>query len=251
MEIYIFIIVVAVVVAVFWFLFKCASREQNRRKSAEQSYRAKLQSLRCDPNNPDLREKTLELGRAYSNMMRNNKGHTIFDEMALMNDINAACARATVGQYSVGNVAVTNPIHLRGKSVAQEIEKLGQLFMQGAITAEEYERGKTTFLGAPPDKAASAVELLNNLNALKTQGVLSESEFNMKKWEILSERLISGKKQAATLQQKQPAARPSQAPATYVPSVPCPSCEKGIPEKSIIPGLNACPHCQETYEAET
>ena len=120
-------------------------------------------------------------------------GHTMFDEVAIMNDINAACARATVGQNTVGKVEVTNLMAVSGKSVAQEIERLGQLLIAGVITGEEFERGKTLFLGAPPDKAASAVELLQNLDALKKKGVLSESEFNVKKWEILSERLIPRK----------------------------------------------------------
>lgn len=162
-------------------------------QQAKTAYESFLRKLKNDPNNPDLRETTLQLGRRYSNLMRDNKGHTIFDEVALMNDINAACARATVGVNSVAKVEVTNPMAVSGKSVAQEIEKLGQLLIAGVITGEEFERGKSLFLGAPPDKAASAVELLQKLDALKKNGVLSESEFNVKKWEILSERLIPGK----------------------------------------------------------
>jgi hypothetical protein len=175
------------------------SAEQSKAKKA---YQASLRRLKRDPNNPDLREAALRLGRKYSNLLRTYNVKTAFDETALMNDINAACARATVGQNEVVRVEVTNPIVLGAESVAEQVERLGQLFIAGVITAEEFERGKTLFLGAAPDKAASAVELLQNLNALKQQGVISESEFNIKKWEILSERLIPGKMQAARLQPK-------------------------------------------------
>jgi hypothetical protein len=171
------------------------------REGAKKEYEDALQRLKQDPNNPELRGEALRLGRAYSSLTRRSRRGSRFDEVALMNDINAACARATVGQNGVGRVEVTNPTALSGTSVTQEIEGLGKLFLAGAITAEEFERGKTLFLGAPPDKAASAVQLLQNLDALKKQGVLSEAEFRMKKWEILSERLIPGKMEAGRLPQ--------------------------------------------------
>jgi hypothetical protein len=223
--------------------------KEGSKETARRNYKTSLEELKQDPNNPDLRGRTLELGRHYSNLMRDSKGHTIFDEMALSNDIAAACARATVGQYGVGKVEVTNPIALGSTSAAQEIEKLGQLFLQGVLTAEEFERGKTMFLGAPPDKAASAVDLLQNLNSLKVKGVLSESEFNMKKWEILSERLLPGRKQAATLRQPKSDLYPT-AGTSPVESLICPVCVKGIPMKTVMPGLNTCPHCQATYEVD-
>ena len=191
--VWIFIIVVAAIVVT-------VAVSENKKK-ARKAYEDALQRLKEEPNDPNLRVRALGLGRVYSNLMRNSKGVTTFDEVALMNDINAVCARATVGQNTVGRVEVTNPMALRGTSVAQEIEQLGKLFLAGVITAEEFERGKSLFLGASPDKAAAAMQLLQNLDALKKEGVLSESEFRMKKWEILSERLIPGKMQAGRLPQ--------------------------------------------------
>lgn len=166
-------------------------------ESARQAYAGGLQQLKKDPNNPDLREKALQLGRVYSLKVNNSNR---VNEVTIQNDINAACARATVGQFEVGKVEITNSVALGGQSVAEEIEKLKHLFLAGVITAEEFERGKTLFLGAPPDKAGAAIELLQNLDLLRKQGVLSQSEFNMKKWDILSERLIPGKMQAARIQ---------------------------------------------------
>lgn len=64
------------------------------RKKAKQEYENALLKLKDDPNNPDLRLETLRLGRLYSDLTRDAKGRSLFDEVAMMNDINAACARA-------------------------------------------------------------------------------------------------------------------------------------------------------------
>ena len=70
--------------------------------------------------------------------------------------------------------------------VADEISKLGELAGRGVITHEEFERGKELFLGRAPEEAADKIGLLRELHSLHERGVLSESEFNMKKWEILA-----------------------------------------------------------------
>jgi hypothetical protein len=234
--------VIVVVLVVAWGV--------SRKSGAESQYREALEALKQDPNNPDLRQRALDLGRAYSAAMRDNKGYTAVDETSVMNDINAAAAHATVGRRDVTKVEVVRSVPVRSHSVAQEIEGLGQLFLQGAITAEEFERGKATFLGGPPDKAASAVELLKNLDALRRSGVLSESEFNTKKWEILSERLIPGAREVAGFRQSRsvPSSAPAKAPSGL--TLACPSCGKGIPESKIAVGQNRCPHCGATFEAE-
>ncbi len=190
---------------VWWFLaivglvWICRLNKWLEKQKAKRRYDKSLQRLQQAPNNPGRRVETLQLGREYARLAKDSKGRSTFNEMAIANDLSAACARATTGEDSVAKVEVTNPGALSQESAAQEIEKLGQLFLTGVITAEEFERGKTLFLGAPPDKAASAVELLQSLDALKKQGILSQSEFNMKKWEILSERLLPGKGHPAKL----------------------------------------------------
>lgn len=148
-------------------------REEEHRCSEE--YRLSLEELKRDPRNPDLRQKALQCGRRY--MVINPTGFPLqpLTEIGLQSDIDAACSGADVD-------SVLSP--------TDEIEKLHKLFVEGVITAEEFERGKATFLGFPPNKAAAAVELLNNLHQLWKAGALSESEFKMKKWDILSERLL-------------------------------------------------------------
>jgi hypothetical protein len=187
----------AILFVILFFILVGMLTHQNDVDKAKRDYDESLRKLKQSPNNPDLRQQSLQLGRQYSDLARDSHGRTIFDEVALMNDINAACAGATVGLSAVGRVEVTNTTGVGSTSVAAEIDKLGQLFIKGVITADEFERGKALFLGAPPDKAASAIELLRNLDALRDQGILSQSEFNVKKWEILSERLFSGNMQPA------------------------------------------------------
>ena len=165
----------------------------------KKAYYDSLRKLKKQPNNPDFREEAVRLGRKYAAKAKDWRGRSTFDETMLTNDLFAACARATTGEATVAKVEVTNPEALPGLSVAEEIDKLEQLFLTNVITMEEFERGKTLFLGAPVDKAASAVELLQNMDALRKKGVLSQSEFNMKKWEILSERLLPGKRSVADL----------------------------------------------------
>ena len=63
-------------------------------KVARTAYESSLELLRENPTDPELRSKTLELGRHYSNLTRNRLGVTTYDELALKNDIDAACAAA-------------------------------------------------------------------------------------------------------------------------------------------------------------
>lgn len=74
----------------------------------------------------------------------------------------------------------------QGSGIADEIAKLNALASEGALTSEEFQRGKELFLGRAPDKAAEIAQMLRQLHGLYLGKVLSEAEFNMKKWELLS-----------------------------------------------------------------
>ena len=71
-------------------------------------------------------------------------------------------------------------------SPADELGKLAELRAAGALSDDDWARAKDLFLGQRPDAQANAVEHLKQLHALWRSGVLSESEFNIKKWEVLS-----------------------------------------------------------------
>jgi hypothetical protein len=154
-----------------------------RRRSNQKATRNLLDSverLKSDPNNPDLQKKMLDLMGSFSGQSKDSKGSGA---------LGAAGGHNTGVSGTIGVIATSVSV-IAGKSVAQEIEKLGQLLATGVITEAEFQRGKTLYLGAPSDKAVAAIELLENLDALRKRGVLSESEFNTKKWEILSEPLL-------------------------------------------------------------
>jgi hypothetical protein len=66
-------------------------------RAAHKAYLGALDDLKDDPDNPDARQEALRLGREYAALTRELQGlggHTIFDEVALMNDLNAAGAGA-------------------------------------------------------------------------------------------------------------------------------------------------------------
>jgi len=94
------IVVVVVAIGLWW-----ARATEKGKAEALEAYRISLARLKADPRNADLRKHTLALGRIYSNLMRDNKGQTVFDEVALMNDISAACAGAS--EVQVKKPAIT------------------------------------------------------------------------------------------------------------------------------------------------
>jgi hypothetical protein len=98
---------------------------------AKKNYEDTLKALKREPANANLRQKALELGRAYSNLMRDQKGNTIFDEVALMNDINAACA-ATHQLIQNRNLA-----HMQG-SIEERLKNLLSLREKGLIDEADF-----------------------------------------------------------------------------------------------------------------
>lgn len=73
-------------------------------------------------------------------------------------------------------------------SVAEEIEKLSKLKDMGILSTDDWERAKQLYLGKPPDSREATIKTLGHLHELFKTGALSESEFRMKKWEILSKK---------------------------------------------------------------
>jgi hypothetical protein len=75
-------------------------------------------------------------------------------------------------------------------TVADQLERLAQLTKEGILSADEWIRAKEMFLGRPVDKRDNAIRMLRSLHELYRTGALSQSEFNTKKWDILSSRGI-------------------------------------------------------------
>lgn len=113
----------------------------NATKAALGAYRQSLAALKARPTDADLKQRTLALGREYSNLTRDNKGNTVFDEMALMNDINAACAAAT-GQTS------GTPATAGGASPEDRLRTLSDLKAKGLIDDTEFAQRRSEILGS-------------------------------------------------------------------------------------------------------
>ena len=71
-------------------------------------------------------------------------------------------------------------------SVAEELQKLAELARLGVLSQQDWERAKQLYLGKPVNKREEAIKNLSQLYQLHKAGALSASEFNMKKWDILS-----------------------------------------------------------------
>lgn len=127
------ILIVLVVVAAA----NAAKSAQQAKDKARRAYQESLAQLKLDPSNPNLRQETLRLGREYSNLTRDQKGVTVFDEVALSNDINAACAGAAVPRPALAPAA---------GSVEERLQKLSSLKTQGLISEAEYEESRRRIL---------------------------------------------------------------------------------------------------------
>jgi len=67
-----------------------------------------------------------------------------------------------------------------------ELEHLAALAREGLLTEDEWVRAKELFLGKQPSAREQALNHLRQIYWLYRDGALTESEFNTKKWEILS-----------------------------------------------------------------
>ena len=70
--------------------------------------------------------------------------------------------------------------------VAGQLAALHALWTDGVLSDDEYQRSKELFLGKNQDERAKTETSLRNLKQLLDSGVLSESEFRTKKWQILN-----------------------------------------------------------------
>jgi hypothetical protein len=116
-------------------VFLGMKRQRERRErlaKARVAYETALAKLKEQPSDATLRQDALEAGRAYSNLTRESKGVTLFDEMALKNDLDAAAAGAALAP-----VFVSRPV-AGAASTAERLRSLTDLKAQGLITDDEF-----------------------------------------------------------------------------------------------------------------
>jgi hypothetical protein len=89
-------------------------------------------------------------------------------------------------ESAVRRYSQQHPLNAPNTTVADELHALAGLVSNGVISRDDYERGKDLFLGRRPDARDKAISLLRSLHQLREAGAISESEYNSKKWDILS-----------------------------------------------------------------
>lgn len=112
------------------------AREKKAREAAWASYQQGLRELRSNPASADHKERALQLGRHYSNLVRDRSGVTVFDELALANDLSAACAGAA-GPPAARPATAT---------VEARLEHLSTLRERGLISEAEHESKREQIL---------------------------------------------------------------------------------------------------------
>lgn len=131
-------IVVPIILIVLIYAVPAAQRrnaqrvfEENQRaaRTAEQAYRAALRELRTQPASPEHKARALQLGRTYSNLTRNQSGVTVYDEMAIANDI----AGATAGAAQAAPAAPAS-----ADAVSERLKRIDELRTKGIISDVEY-----------------------------------------------------------------------------------------------------------------
>lgn len=106
-------------------------------KAARASYETALVALRRNPGSAELHQAALAWGRHYSDLHRDSKGRTMFDEVALSNDISAASAGAG---HAPAAAATTTA------AITDRLDRLGTLRSQGVITEDEYQGRRAKLL---------------------------------------------------------------------------------------------------------
>ena len=123
-------LVALLIIGGFAWAVYAAGEKERRLREAEEAYRNSLAKLKKQPTNPDLKQATLALGRAYSNLTRDSQGVSLFDEVALSNDISAACAAAMAPQLAHAPTPAATP--------ESRLTRLADLKSRGLISDDEY-----------------------------------------------------------------------------------------------------------------
>lgn len=119
-----------------FFIFNNAEKKRNRIFEAEKDYQTSLKQLKKQPNDVDMRQATLQLGRRYASLAREGGKATLFDEVALMNDINAITGSVEKQALNQGE----------SKTVSERLKAIEELKDNGLITQQEYLERRTAIL---------------------------------------------------------------------------------------------------------
>jgi len=100
----------------------------------ESMYHDALAALKADPTNADLRQRALSVGRAYSALTRQSN-ITVYDEMAVMNDIAAATAGASTPTAAPNR-----------ETIEARLTRLNDLRAKGLVSDQEWNERRQKIL---------------------------------------------------------------------------------------------------------
>ena len=143
-------VIALVIVAIVAIAIMVSSANARALARAKKAYQDSLAALSHDPANARLKTNTLSLGRFYANLTRDKKGVAMFDEVALMNDINAACAAAMhVAPSHHGSAqAQVAPTRVSATEAEERLTALAGLQSKGLITEAEFQQRRSAILNA-------------------------------------------------------------------------------------------------------
>lgn len=114
-----------------------------RAETLDASYREALRLLEARPSDPALRRQALECGRELAAFCREDGSETVFDELALKNDLDAATASVNLDSAAPRRHSVGNRDQ---PSVENRLRKILELRDAGLITDSEYEARRGSIL---------------------------------------------------------------------------------------------------------
>jgi hypothetical protein len=137
------VITIVGVILIIAFRVYSANQKAKRIREAGAVYNDSLRKLKASPSDANLREKALASGRAYVQAAREGGQRTIFDEMMLMNDLNAvAGGTVTLPETKTAQKAKAEAV----KSVADRLNELQALKDSGLITEDEFNAKRAAIL---------------------------------------------------------------------------------------------------------
>jgi rubrerythrin len=145
-KVFLFLVLIGFVAGLIFLVLRQERLRQEdiRRKlraiyDAEDRYKKSLEALKNNPADANRKQKSLQFGRELAELGRRYEGTpgvTIFDEMALMNDINAACAAAP----SLSTKTETS------QTLEERLAKLSDLKAKNLLSEQEYNERRREIL---------------------------------------------------------------------------------------------------------
>ena len=123
-----FFVVILLVVVLIGIIMANGNQKTKRIELARANYQSSLEQLKAAPGDTDLRQEALSLGREYARRARAGGQETLFDEVALMNDINVVTSGASIEQTK----------EQKENSASDRLNELKKLKDQGLISEDEY-----------------------------------------------------------------------------------------------------------------